>query len=77
MKNYVVAELEGILDEDKRISHATFSSNIEGVLEEAYRRRLKVGTEVDFELLDWSYAPIVQSGSERDLRFSAVSSRYL
>ena len=73
MQNYVIEEIEQILDEDKKITHEAFTEKIEGCLDESYKSKLKFPNDVALDSVDWCYPPIVQSGGKYDLRPSAVS----
>jgi len=75
MKNYIISELESILDDDRKISHMKFTENIEGVLEESHRKRLKITSDASFDLMDFCYPPIIQSGGKFELKPSVESNK--
>lgn len=73
MKNFFIKEFEAILDDDRTITHETFTEVIEKSLEENNRSKLKLPSDMTFDLLDFCYPPIVQSGGKFDLKPSAMS----
>jgi nucleosome binding factor SPN SPT16 subunit len=75
MKHYLITELEASLDDERKIGHEAFSDKIEAVMQESFRKKLKIGTDVSFDSMDWAYPPIIQSGGKYDLRPSASSNK--
>lgn len=70
--NYFVDQMSGILDEEKKMSHKALSEKIANKIEDdKFFQKLKVSTGFDPLQLDWSVAPIVQSGGKYDLKISA------
>eukprot|EP00891_Asterochloris_glomerata_P001119 jgi/Astpho2/1119/Aster-07668 len=69
MKDFTVAELEVIIDEEKRVKHSKLGSQIEKVCSEP----TKIHVKLDSSRLDIAYAPIVQSGGQYDIKPSAQS----
>ncbi|KAJ3213204.1 FACT complex subunit spt16 [Clydaea vesicula] len=73
MSKSFISDLEAILDEDKKIKHDEFADTLEKVLQEKYRKQLKISNEIDLESAELCYPPIIQSGGEYDLKASAES----
>jgi nucleosome binding factor SPN SPT16 subunit len=74
LKNLLVEELESILDEDKSTTHENLAAKVEEYLQNPkLKTRLKLSNDVEVDLIDWCYTPIIQSGEKFDLRPSAVS----
>ena len=70
--NYFVDQMSSILDEEKKMSHKALSEKIANKIEDdKFFQKLKVSTGFDPLQLDWSVAPIVQSGGKYDLKISA------
>lgn len=68
MKNFFINEIETILDDDKVITHSAFTEKIEKTLDDSWRKKLNISSDVDMEFSDWCYPPCVQSGGKFDLR---------
>ena len=74
MTQYFADEMSTIIDEERKITHSTFSEKIDKKIEdEKFFRGLKLGSEFDPMHLDWCYTPIIQSGGKYDLKPSALS----
>jgi len=72
LANYFVDQMSGILDEEKKISHAKLSQMVADKIEdEKFFQKLKVSSGFDPSQLDWCLSPIVQSGGKYDLKLSA------
>lgn len=70
--SYFVDQMSGILDDEKKMSHKVLSEKIANKIEDdKFFQKLKVSTGFDPLQLDWSIAPIVQSGGKYDLKISA------
>ena len=66
--------MESIIDEEKNIKHSQIADDVEQALfDKESRRKMKLPANVDPELMDCCYSPIVQSGGEYDLKPSAMS----
>ena len=63
---YVKDQLTNIIDSEKRIKHTKFSETIEKTIEDK-----KYTKNLDRSLLEMCYTPIVQSGGNYNLKFSA------
>lgn len=64
--------MSGILDEEKKVTHKTLSDRIANMIDdEKFFQKLKVSSGFDPLQLDWSVAPIVQSGGKYDLKMNA------
>lgn len=69
MKNFVVPKVEKVIDEEKKVSHATLMDDTEKAILEP----VKIGVKLKAENVDICYPPIFQSGGNFDLRPSASS----
>jgi len=69
-KNYLIPELETILDEEQKVSHEQLSTETEKRLVDPALVQVK---KLKSSLCDTCYLPIIQSGTKFDLRPSAVS----
>ncbi|GBF65273.1 FACT complex subunit [Trichophyton mentagrophytes] len=74
MSEYFVDEMSELLDEEKKMSHKTLSGKIEAKIDDAkfFNKLAKLPTGFDAQQIDWAYGPVVQSGGNYDLRFSAT-----
>jgi nucleosome binding factor SPN SPT16 subunit len=76
MKQFFVKEMSALIDEERPITHEKFSEMIEETLiDERKRSAIRIPGDVEVDMLDWCYSPIVQSGGNFDLRSSAVSDK--
>ncbi|KAI2132109.1 FACT complex subunit spt16 [Ophidiomyces ophidiicola] len=74
MSEYFVDEMSQLLDEEKKMSHRALSAKIDAKLDDAkFFNKLKLPAQFDTQHIDWAYGPIVQSGGNYDLKFSAIS----
>ncbi|KAI1962362.1 FACT complex subunit spt16 [Ophidiomyces ophidiicola] len=74
MSEYFVDEMSQLLDEEKKMSHRALSAKIDAKLDDAkFFNKLKLPAQFDSQHIDWAYGPIVQSGGNYDLKFSAIS----
>nr|GEX00042.1 FACT complex subunit SPT16-like [Tanacetum cinerariifolium] len=69
MKTHVVPKLEKVIDEEKKITHASLMEETEGVIIEPSRIKVKLKAY----RVDICYPPIFQSGGNFNLRPSASS----
>ncbi|KAL9685037.1 hypothetical protein QQ045_022483 [Rhodiola kirilowii] len=69
LKDYMVPKLEGIIDEEKKVTHSSLMDDAEKVLTEPS----KINVKLKASNIDICYPPIIQSGGEFDLRPSAAS----
>ncbi|XP_021282525.1 FACT complex subunit SPT16-like [Herrania umbratica] len=69
MNNVVVPKLENVIDEEKKITHATLMDETEKAIVNPQLAKVKLKPEN----VDICYPPIFQSGGEFDLRPSAAS----
>ncbi|XVF05897.1 hypothetical protein REPUB_Repub06bG0001500 [Reevesia pubescens] len=69
INNIVVPRLEGVIDEEKKITHATLMDETEKAIVNPQLAKVKLKPEN----VDICYPPIFQSGGEFDLRPSAAS----
>lgn len=74
MSEYFVDEMSELLDEEKKMSHKSLSGKIEAKIDDAkfFNKLAKLPTGFDAQQIDWAYGPVVQSGGNYDLRFSAT-----
>ncbi|KNC97903.1 chromatin-remodeling protein SPT16 [Spizellomyces punctatus DAOM BR117] len=74
LKKYFVSEMMEIIDEGKKVKHEQMSTSMENLLsDEDLRKKYKLPADVQYDLADWCYPPIIQSGGKYDLRASAMS----
>ena len=76
LSEYFVEEMSTILDEEKKVTHKALSDKIDRKLDEPkFFKGLKVKLTGDFDngQLDWAYGPTIQSGSNYDLKLSALA----
>jgi nucleosome binding factor SPN SPT16 subunit len=74
--NYFSDEMVRVVDEELKVSHSKLAEKVENRIDEdkfLAQLKKKLGSELDLNLLDWCYTPIVQSGGKYDLRPSAQS----
>lgn len=72
MASYFVDTMSNILDEEKKMSHKVLSDKVANKIDDdKFFNKLKVSTGFDPLQLDWTIAPIVQSGGKYDLKISA------
>ncbi|KAL0335383.1 UNVERIFIED_CONTAM: FACT complex subunit SPT16 [Sesamum radiatum] len=69
MKNFVVPKVEKVIDEEKKVTHASLMDDTE----KAILDPVKIGVKLRAENVDICYPPIFQSGGNFDLRPSASS----
>lgn len=69
MKNFVVPKVEKVIDEEKKVTHASLMDDTE----KAILDPVKIGVKLKAENVDICYPPIFQSGGNFDLRPSASS----
>ena len=69
MKHGFVKKLEEIIEEESKITHDAFATEIEGILEDPNRIKLNVPQED----VQSCYFPIVESGGTYDIKISAQS----
>ncbi|KAA8545293.1 hypothetical protein F0562_020077 [Nyssa sinensis] len=69
MKNFVVPNLEKVIDEEKKVTHSSLMDDTEKAILEPARVKVKLKAEN----VDICYPPIFQSGGNFDLRPSASS----
>jgi nucleosome binding factor SPN SPT16 subunit len=75
MSKYVINEIARIIDDEERIKHEDLSTKIEKVLEnqKILGKCGLLNSGIELGLLDWCYTPVFQSGSDYDLKPSAMS----
>ncbi|KAL5582711.1 hypothetical protein UlMin_015153 [Ulmus minor] len=69
MRNFVVPNLEKVIDEEKKVSHSSLMNDTEKAILEPARIKVKLKAEN----VDICYPPIFQSGGDFDLKPSASS----
>lgn len=69
MKHGFVKRLEDIIEEETKITHEAFSSEIEAIIEDPNKIKLNVPTDD----VQPCYFPIIQSGGKYELKVSAQS----
>ncbi|KAF2397363.1 SPT16-domain-containing protein [Trichodelitschia bisporula] len=74
LKEFFVEEMSGILDEEKKITHAQLADKVNAKIEEPqFFKQLKVAAGFDPTALDWATMPVVQSGGSYTLKFDTPS----
>ncbi|TPX56909.1 hypothetical protein PhCBS80983_g04205 [Powellomyces hirtus] len=74
MKKHFVSEMMDAIDEGRKVKHETMSASLENLLDdEEARKKRKLPAEFAWDLSDWCYPPIIQSGGKYDLRADAES----
>ncbi|KAL1955652.1 hypothetical protein VTO42DRAFT_8197 [Malbranchea cinnamomea] len=75
MSDYFVDEMSTLLDEEKNMSHQALSSKVDAKIDDSkfFNKLQKLPPGFDPHQLDWAYGPIIQSGGNYDLRFTATS----
>lgn len=75
MSAYFVDEMSQLLDEGKTTSHKALSAKVDAKIDDAkfFAKLEKLPQGFDHQQIDWAYGPIVQSGGNFDLKFSATS----
>lgn len=71
LKHGFISRLEEVIDQDESITHEQLAQEVEAIIEEPSKIKLKVPKE-DVESC---YFPIVQSGGKYDIRVSAQSTK--
>ena len=69
----LIKNFESIIDDDKKVSHKTLSDQIKKLVEDNanFRKQFKDKNKlnIDVELLEMFYPPIIQSGGNYDLKY--------
>ncbi|KAJ1922840.1 FACT complex subunit spt16 [Tieghemiomyces parasiticus] len=74
MSNYFSNKMAAILDADKKVTHEKLSDATEsGLWDPKVIKTAKIPADINMEVADWCYAPIIQSGGKYDLKTSAMS----
>ena len=66
MQKHVVQKLEGVVDEEKKISHEKLAEETE----DAFGEPAKLGVKLSADLLEPCYTPIIQSGVRTCIRLA-------
>lgn len=63
-----------LLDEEKKITHRSLSARMENKIDDAkfFNKLPKLPQGFDPHQLDWAYGPVIQSGGNYDLKFTAI-----
>ncbi|EEH38707.2 FACT complex subunit spt16 [Paracoccidioides lutzii Pb01] len=74
MSEYFVDEMSQLLDEEKKITHRALAAKVDAKIDDAkfFKKLAKLPAEFDPQQIDWAYGPVIQSGGNYDLRFTAV-----
>ncbi|PGH29594.1 FACT complex subunit spt16 [[Emmonsia] crescens] len=74
MSEYFVDEMSQLLDEEKKITHRALASKVDAKIDDGkfFKKLAKLPSEFDPQQIDWAYGPVIQSGGNYDLRFTAV-----
>jgi nucleosome binding factor SPN SPT16 subunit len=73
VSNYWVDEMADVLDQEKKISHTVLAQKMEAKIDDAkfFKKISKMPSDFDTQQLEWAYGPVIQSGGNYDLKFSA------
>lgn len=71
LTKFAVPQLEGIIDDEKKVRHSKLADKIEEVISEPSKIEIKLKADS----VDIAYPPLVQSGGEYDLRLAAGTSK--
>lgn len=69
MKDFVVPKVEKVIDEEKKVTHASLMEETDKAIQDPF----KIGVKLKANNVDICYPPIFQSGGNFDLRPSATS----
>ncbi|EFN58683.1 hypothetical protein CHLNCDRAFT_140286 [Chlorella variabilis] len=69
LTKFAVPQLEGIIDEEKKVRHSKLADKIEEVISEPSKMEIKLKADS----VDIAYPPLVQSGGDYDLRLASAS----
>lgn len=74
MRDYFIDYMSGLIDSDKKVTHKAMSDKLTGLLDrpDTFKEKVKMFGKLQQEYVDWSIQPIVQSGSNFDLKMSAM-----
>ena len=72
MTNYFVDEMSSVIDEEKKITHASLADKVQNMLDDnKFFVKNKMPNGFDPNNLDWASPPTVQSGGQFDISFKA------
>ena len=73
MSDYWIEEMAEVLDAEKKITHTKLSNQISGKIDDTnlFKKISKLPSDFDNQQLDWAYGPVVQSGGEYNVNFTA------
>ena len=73
MSDYWIDEMAEVLDAEKKITHTVLSNQISGKIDDTklFKKISKLPSDFDNQQLDWAYGPVVQSGGEYNINFTA------
>jgi nucleosome binding factor SPN SPT16 subunit len=74
MSEYFVDEMSQLLDEEKKMTHKALAARVDAKIDDAkfFNKLAKLPPEFDAQQIDWAYGPVIQSGGNYDLRFTAT-----
>jgi len=75
VSDYWIDEMAEVLDQEKKVSHRVLADKINKKIDDTklFSKISKLPSDFDNQQLDWAYGPVVQSGGQYDLKFSAQS----
>lgn len=75
MADYWIDEMAEVLDSEKKVTHNKLADQLNKKIDDPklFKKISKLPNDFDNGQLDWAYGPVVESGGQYDLRFSAVS----
>jgi nucleosome binding factor SPN SPT16 subunit len=72
---YLLDEIQGILDQDKKIKHGDLADRVSNKLDDEKfwqnPAKLKLPTDFESDQLDWVLGPVIQSGGKFDLKWQS------
>lgn len=73
ISNYWVDQMSEVLDQEKSISHRALADRMAKKIDDTkfFKGLSKIPSDFENQQLDWAYGPIVQSGGQYDLKYSA------
>src|SRR5436190_3580746 len=74
MSEFFVDEMSQLLDEEKKMTHKALAAKVDAKIDDAkfFNKLARLPPEFDAQQIDWAYGPVIQSGGNYDLRFTAT-----
>ena len=73
ISDYWIDEMAEVLDSEKKMSHAALAQKVEAKIDDTkfFKKISKLPADFDTQQLEWAYGPVIQSGGQYDLKFTA------